>query len=104
MTPEGKVKAKVKKWLQARGWFYIMPVSNGMGRHGVHDFICGRPTVITPDMVGQRVALLRTIETKAEGKLTNLTEQQKDFGAEVDAAGGKWLVVDNVSSLDEEWP
>lgn len=53
MTPEGRVKAAIKKYLTARGFwaaagkkpehvegFYHMPVSNGMGVHGLPDFCC----------------------------------------------------------------
>lgn len=54
MTPEGKVKEEIKRVLHTlgimpasragamtalhRGWYY-MPVSNGMGTHGIPDFI-----------------------------------------------------------------
>lgn len=41
MTPEGEVKAEVKKFLAALGadcWYY-MPVPMGYGRRGVKDFI-----------------------------------------------------------------
>lgn len=40
MTPEGRVKAWVKRTLEARGVYFFMPVSNGMGRHGIPDVIC----------------------------------------------------------------
>lgn len=40
MTPEGRVKAAVKKLLVQEGVYYFMPVSNGMGRHGIPDIIC----------------------------------------------------------------
>jgi hypothetical protein len=39
-TPEGKVKAAVKKILDARGVYYYMPVSNGMGAMGFFDIVC----------------------------------------------------------------
>lgn len=40
-TPEGRVKAKVKKVLDSYGdriW-YFLPVSGGFGKHGIPDFI-----------------------------------------------------------------
>jgi hypothetical protein len=40
MTPEGKVKKSVKDILKARGVWYYMPVSFGMGRAGIPDFLC----------------------------------------------------------------
>lgn len=40
MTPEKKVKNEVAKLLIQYHVWYFMPVSNGMGRHGIPDFIC----------------------------------------------------------------
>jgi Holliday junction resolvase len=40
MTPEGAVKAKVRKILQDRGAYYFMPPANGYGRVGIPDIIC----------------------------------------------------------------
>ena len=39
MTPEGKVKKKVKEYLATTGAWYYMPVSNGMGRVGCPDIL-----------------------------------------------------------------
>jgi len=39
MTPEGKVKAKVKKVLAEVGAYYAMPMGTGMGSSGVPDFL-----------------------------------------------------------------
>jgi len=51
MTPEGRVKEMIKRTLDGLGWkragsdnpmlvpaWYYMPVSNGMGVHGIPDF------------------------------------------------------------------
>lgn len=38
-TPEGKVKAAVDRILKRVGAYYVKPVSNGMGRHGIPDYI-----------------------------------------------------------------
>lgn len=40
MTPEGKVKKKVKALLDERGVYYFMPTTAGYGRSGVPDIIC----------------------------------------------------------------
>tara|TARA_R110000868_G_scaffold238912_1_gene493419 strand:+ start:5266 stop:5568 length:303 start_codon:yes stop_codon:yes gene_type:complete len=39
MTPEGRVKEKVKKLLRSYGVYWHMPVQNGMGAPSL-DFIC----------------------------------------------------------------
>lgn len=87
MTPEGKVKAAVKKYLQAQGVWFWMPVSNGMGQVGIPDFICC--------FNGTFIA----IETKAPGKLSNITANQQRVIDEIKSHGGLALVVDSVDSI-----
>jgi hypothetical protein len=87
MTPEGKVKADVKKFLKAVGCWYFLPVSNGMGQVGIPDFICC--------FQGRFVA----IETKAPGKLSNTTANQDRVIYEIKLAGGSAIVVDNVEQV-----
>lgn len=89
-TPEGRVKAAVKKALKALpDCFFYMPVQNGMGVHGIPDFlVCWH---------GRMIA----IETKAPGKVANTTQNQKDRLAEIAAAGGITLVVDTADLLRE---
>lgn len=40
LTPEGKVKARVKEILKARGVWYCMPRGTTFGRSGIPDFVC----------------------------------------------------------------
>jgi hypothetical protein len=87
VTPEGKVKAAVKKYLQAQGVWFWMPVSNGMGQVGIPDFICC--------FNGSFIA----IETKAPGKLSNVTANQQRVINEIKAHGGLALVVDSIDSI-----
>lgn len=102
MTPEGRVKAAVRRELLGRGfwqaggprppkvhgWFY-MPVSNGMGVHGIPDFVCcwGGLTFV--------------IETKAPGRRRDVSSTQKDRLEELQAAGALTLVCDDVAQLKE---
>jgi hypothetical protein len=84
-TPEGKVKAEVRKQLRplARLWEF-MPVQNGMGKPALDFLLC---------VNGRFIA----IETKAKGK--KLTTRQEHTKAEMEAAGAKVFVVDDVESL-----
>lgn len=88
MTPEGRVKAKVKAWLKARGIWHFSPVSNGMGVHGIPDVLA----VVAGRFVG--------IETKAPGRRNNLSELQKHQIEGIRAGGGIVLVVDDPSQLN----
>ena len=38
-TPEALVKQRIKLTLDAHGAYRVMPVSNGMGAHGIPDFL-----------------------------------------------------------------
>ena len=94
MTPEAKVKAKIKKTLEELGCYYFMPPANGYGRAGIPDFVgC---------LKGQFIA----IEAKAgKGKTTALQDREI---AKIKASGGFALVVneENLDSLKttlENW-
>lgn len=90
MTPEGKVKEKVKKVLKAHGAYWHMPVQNGMGAPSL-------------DFVGCHFSRYYAIETKAGNKQP--TPRQKLTIESIQAAGGKTFVVNEVSGLKEleEW-
>lgn len=101
MTPEGTVKDAIKKLLHkmgfiragqradlrpvpVKGWYY-MPLQNGMGVHGIPDFIaCWNGRFLS-------------IEAKAPGK--EPTGNQTDRGEEIQLAQGIWLVVEDVNTL-----
>lgn len=40
LTPEAKVKAQVKKILDAHKAYYFLPATGGYGRSGVPDIVC----------------------------------------------------------------
>lgn len=86
MTPEAKVKARVRAKLDGMRVWYFMPVSNGMGRHGIPDFICC--------INGRFVA----IECKAgKGEVTALQRRELE---RIEAAGGDWIVAREDTKLD----
>jgi hypothetical protein len=87
VTPERKVKDKVRKVLTDLNAYYAMPIGTGYGNAGVPDFlVCYQGRFIG-------------IECKAQGnKPTAL--QLKNF-KDIESAGGTVLLIDesNVDSL-----
>jgi hypothetical protein len=79
MTPEGKVKKKIKDLLKANRVWYFLPGNNGYGMNGIPDIIA----IVEGKFVG--------IEVKAE--TGRLTELQKKRGDEIIQAGGLYVVV-----------
>lgn len=89
LTPEGKVKAKLKAWLTLRGIWHCTPIGSQFGSAGVPDVLCcweGR-------FLG--------IEVKAPGKRGNTTDLQQRQLARIEASGGIAIVIDDISQLEE---
>ena len=89
MTPEGKVKAAVKKLLDDLRIYHFSPFMAGMGRAGV------------PDIVACYNGKFLGIECKAgKGKVTALQGRELDG---ICAAGGVVFVAreDNIKTLKE---
>ena len=87
MTPEAKVKARVRKLLDELRIYYFFPATHGYGRSGV------------PDIIGCFMGLFVAIECKAgKGQLTGLQELEL---TKIKAAGGFTFVAreDNVEEL-----
>lgn len=75
MTPEGRVKSKIKRWLAKflSTTFVFMPRQSGFGVNGIPDYVCCVPMKVTKDMVGKTVGLFVGIEAKtAVGEQTDL--------------------------------
>lgn len=85
MTPEGKVKDEVKKYLTERGAYFFMPVQSGYGAATLDFLVC---------LNGKFIAL----ETKAPGK--KLTARQKIIAEQIADAGGYVIRVDGTS---DDW-
>lgn len=86
-TPEGKVKAAIKKYLTKIGCYFFMPIGGPFAVHGVPDIICCYRGIF----IG--------IECKAPGKKAHTTPNQKDHLAGINGAGGYSLVADNVEDV-----
>lgn len=87
-TPEGKLKDKVKAWLDSIGAYYFMPVQSGYGRTSLDFLVCYK---------GQFFA----IETKAEGN--EPTPRQQLVMTEIEKAGGAALWGDNLASIQRQF-
>lgn len=88
MTPEGKVKARVKQILESICAYYFMPATGGYGRSGV------------PDIVGCFNGKFFAIECKADGnKPTALQSREID---RINVAGGYAFVVDE-NNVEMVW-
>ena len=87
MTPEAKVKAKIKEILKELGAWYAMPMGTGYGHSGVPDFLVCLDGVFI------------AIETKA-GKGTTTALQDREI-KRIHEAKGIAIVVreDNLETL-----
>ena len=99
MTPEGRVKAKVKAYLKSIGAYYNMPVPNGLGAPSL-------------DFVGCYRGRFFAIETKAGSK--GPTPRQEATMKSMQAAGGATFLINDdeaswyplqdwVLRINEEW-
>lgn len=88
MTPEGKIKAMVKKALDTLGedcWRF-MPVQTGYGTASLDFMLCIRGKFVT-------------IETKADAK-ASLTPRQQGTARDIINAGGRVFRVHDQQTLD----
>lgn len=84
MTPEGKVKLKLKKILDKLGAYYFFPATGGYGRNGV------------PDVVGCIAGKLFAVECKAVGgKPTALQLRELE---KIRRAGGIAFIYDGTTT------
>jgi hypothetical protein len=87
MTPEGRVKADIKKYLALHGAWWYMPVQTGYGVTGVPDFIvCWQGRFLG-------------VECKAPGKENTVTPGQQKQLEGIQAAQGCSCVVSSVDQL-----
>lgn len=86
MTPEGRVKAKVKTVLKRFGAYYHMVVQNGMGAPSL-------------DFVGCHSGRFFAVETKAGNK--DMTDRQKQTASTMRDAGAQVFLVNEVFGLAE---
>lgn len=88
MTPEAKVKKKVKEILDQMEVYHFSPMQNGMGRAGI------------PDIIGCLDGQFLGIECKA-GRGTTTALQEREL-TRIQNAGGYALVV-NEENINQLW-
>ena len=88
ITPEAKVKKKVKEILDQMGVYHFSPMQNGMGRAGI------------PDIIGCLDGQFLGIECKA-GRGTTTALQEREL-TRIQNAGGYALVV-NEENINQLW-
>jgi len=87
MTPEGRVKKKLRDILDDNNVYYFMPATGGYGRSGV------------PDIVGCVSGKFFAIECKAPGgRVTALQQREIE---NIIASGGVAFIYDGSISADE---
>lgn len=85
MTPEGRVKEKVKAALKAHGAYYHMPVQNGLGAPSL-------------DFIGCHQGLYFGIETKAADKQP--TPRQRITMDSIEKSRGKTFLINEATGVD----
>ena len=88
LTPEAKVKKKVKEILDQMEVYHFSPMQNGMGRAGI------------PDIIGCLDGQFLGIECKA-GRGTTTALQEREL-TRIQNAGGYALVV-NEENINQLW-
>jgi len=102
-TTEGHVKDLVRQWCDAQGAFHFAVVQNGMGVHGIHDRLIALPITVTPAMVGKKIALFASVESKRPGrrgeKDRGMSKAQVEFWEDLTGVGGLSICCDGYEDL-----
>lgn len=101
---ENDVKALVADWFKAHLAWHYAPLQTGMGVHGIHDRIGCLPVIVTPAMVGKKIGLFVSVESKKPGRrreeLRGMSRHQYNNMVDILNAGGLSIVCDGQEDLD----
>lgn len=104
LESENDVKALVKKWFDDHGAWSYAPIQNGLGVHGIHDRIGVIPVTVTPAMVGKRVGLFVSVESKRPGRrgeeFRGMSRHQYNNMVDILSASGLSIVCDGEGDID----
>lgn len=93
LTPEGRVKNEIRKWLKEQGAYVFSPVQMGIGSRTLDLLVCWK---------GRFVA----IEVKRPGKIA--TKLQAQIIVSIQDADGEAFCVDSLEACKQEflrfWP
>ena len=105
LVSENDVKVVVKKWYDEKQGWHWAPVSNGMGVHGIADRVGCIPLTVTPAMVGKRIGIFVSVESKRPGRRNEqdrgLKKHQKLVMDAIRAASGISICCDGYEDLAE---
>jgi hypothetical protein len=90
MTPEAKVKKKIKEILDYYNAWYFCPAQNGYGRAGI------------PDFVGCYKGKFFAVEAKAAYNKTTAL-QDRELKAIADAGGGSFIIREDTLDYLHDW-
>ena len=103
-TTENAVKDLVRQWCDAKSAFHFAVVQSGLGVHGIHDRLIALPLTVTQAMVGKKIALFASVESKRPGrrgeKDRGMSKHQVLFWEGVTGAGGLSICCDGQEDLD----
>ena len=104
VTPEGRVKNNIKKWMKSvfPKAFSFMPRQSGYGQNGIPDHIYCIPVKITRQMIGQTVGLFVGIEAKTAPPRGKQTALQASAQIDIEAASGKYLMPMGSDDIEEK--
>ena len=97
MTPEGKVKEKIKAYLKEVGAWYYMPVQNGMGVVGIPDLVC----CYKGYFVGIETKAPKKKPTTKAQRWKKATANQQRRLTEIRDAGGYAIVADDLQQAKD---
>ena len=105
LVSENDVKAIVKDWFADHHAWHYAPLMTGLGVHGIHDRIGVIPIIVTPVMVGKRIGLFVSVESKRPGRRSEqnrgMSQHQYDHMVAIKVAGGFSICCDGYEDLAE---
>jgi Holliday junction resolvase len=91
VTPEGKIKAAIKEYLQKTGWYEFNVTQFNKRGYKVHNGIS--------DLIAIKNGQVLFIEVKTDLGVTS--KAQVEFGKQITEHGGKYIIARSIDDLPE---